>query len=131
MKVKTYCIYGFVERYVTTKLGKGSISFHFKDGIADSSGLTPATYITKNEFEQAVIEALPDFKNGTIRLQNVQVVEPVKVETMRISAEDITTLTAAKQYLIEQHGAKMEELQGKAAILAFAAKKDVVFPNLR
>lgn len=131
IKIKKYCIYGFVERYVTAKLGKGSISFHFKDGIADASGVTPATYVTKNPLEHSIIESHPDFKNGTIRLLDVQIVEPVVETAPKVTAEDITTLTAARQYLMEQHGATVEELQSKAAVLEWAAKHDIVFPNYK
>lgn len=132
MKLKKYCIYGFIERYVTARLGKGSVSFHFKDGVMDSAGMQPAVYVTGNPVEQAMLENHPDFKNGAIKLADIQVVEEPKIaeEEQKITAESVTTLTAAKQYLLE-HGATLEELQNKAAVFEWAAKNDIVFPNYK
>lgn len=129
MKQKTYCIYGFIERYVNARLGKGTISFHFENGVMDAAGVLPATYITKNAVEQAIIENHPDFKNGTIKLKDIKVIEePKKQEIAKITVESVTTFTEAKKYLLE-NGATMEELQNKAAVLEYAAKNDIVFPN--
>ena len=132
MKLKKYCIYGFIERYVTARLGKGSVSFHFKDGVMDSAGMQPAVYVTSNPVEQAMLENHPDFKNGAIKLVDIKVVEEPKIaeEEQKITAESVTTLTAAKQYLLEQ-GATVEELQNKAAVFEWAAKNDIVFPNYK
>ena len=131
MKLKKYCIYGFIERYVTARLGKGSVSFHFKDGVIDSAGVQPAVYVTGNPVEQAMLENHPGFKSGAIKLADIQVVEEPKIaEEQKITAESVTTLTAAKQYLLE-HGATLEELQNKAAVFEWAAKNDIVFPNYK
>lgn len=133
MKRKTYCIYGFIERYVTVRLGKGSVSFHFKDGVMDSSGIQPATYTTVNPIEQSLLENHPDFKNGSIKLKDIKVIEPPKQEApeeKKITAENVTTLAAAKQFLLE-NGATVEELQSKAAVFEWAAKHDIVFPNYK
>lgn len=133
MKIKTYCIYGFIERFVTARLGKGSVSFHFKDGVMDSAGVQPATYITGNAIEQSIIENHREFKNGAIKLKDVRVVEEPKQEATqekKITAENVTTLAAAKQFLLE-NGATVEELQSKAAVFEWAAKHDIVFPNYK
>ena len=133
MKIKTYCIYGFIERFVTARLGKGSVSFHFKDGVMDSAGVQPATYITGNAIEQSIIENHREFKNGAIKLKDVRVVEEPKQEATqekKITAENVTTLAAAKQFLLE-NGATVEELQSKAAVFEWAAKNDIVFPNYK
>ena len=133
MKIKTYCIYGFIERFVTARLGKGSVSFHFKDGAMDSAGVQPATYITGNAIEQSIIENHREFKNGAIKLKDVRVVEEPKQEATqekKITAENVTTLAAAKQFLLE-NGATVEELQSKAAVFEWAAKNDIVFPNYK
>lgn len=129
MKLKKYCINGFIERYVTARLGKGTISFHFEGGAMDASAVLPATYTTKNPVEQAILENHPDFKNGTIKLKEVQVIEdPKKVEEKKVSVESVTTFTEAKKYLLE-NGATVEELQNKAAVYEWAAAHDIVFPN--
>lgn len=129
MKLKKYCINGFVERYVTARLGKGTISFHFEGGAMDASAVLPATYTTKNPVEQAILENHPDFKNGTIKLKEVQVIEePKKVEEKKVTVDSVTTLAEAKKYLLE-NGATVEELQTKAAVFEWAAKHDIVFPN--
>ena len=129
MKLKKYCINGFIERYVTARLGKGTISFHFEGGAMDASAVLPATYTTKNPVEQAILENHPDFKNGTIKLKDIQVIEePKKVEEKKVSVESVTTFTEAKKYLLE-NGATVEELQNKAAVYEWAAAHDIVFPN--
>lgn len=129
MKLKKYCINGFIERYVTARLGKGTISFHFEGGAMDASAVLPATYTTKNPVEQAILENHPDFKNGTIKLKEIQVIEePKKVEEKKVSVESVTTFTEAKKYLLE-NGATVEELQNKAAVYEWAAAHDIVFPN--
>lgn len=129
MKLKKYCINGFIERYVTARLGKGTISFHFEGGAMDASAVLPATYTTKNPVEQAILENHPDFKNGTIKLKEVQVIEePKKVEEKKVAVESVTTFTEAKKYLLE-NGATVEELQNKAAVYEWAAAHDIVFPN--
>lgn len=129
MKLKKYCINGFIERYVTARLGKGTISFHFEGGAMDASAVLPATYTTKNPVEQAILENHPDFKNGTIKLKEVQVIEESKkVEEKKVSVESVTTFTEAKKYLLE-NGATVEELQNKAAVYEWAAAHDIVFPN--
>lgn len=129
MKLKKYCIYGFIERYVTARLGKGTISFHFEGGALDSSAVLPATYSTKNPVEQAILENHPDFKNGTIKLKEVLVIEePKKVEEKKVTVDSVTTFTEAKKYLLE-NGATVEELQNKAAVYEWAAAHDIVFPN--
>lgn len=131
MKLKTYCIHGFVERYVTARLGKGSMIFHFRDGVIDNSGRQPAVYVTANPVEQSVLENHPEFKSGAIKLMNVKVIEDPKnnqQEDKKVTVDSVTTLVAARQYLLE-HGATAEELQNKAAILGYAAKHDIVFPN--
>lgn len=129
MKLKKYCINGFIERYVTARLGKGTISFHFEGGAMDASAVLPATYTTKNPVEQAILENHPDFKNGTIKLKEVQVIEELKkVEEKKVSVESVTTFTEAKKYLLE-NGATVEELQNKAAVYEWAAAHDIVFPN--
>lgn len=132
MKIKTYSIYGFIERYVTARLGKGAVSFHFKDGVMDSAGVQPAVYITANPIEQSILESHRDFLNGTIKLRDVKEIEAPKVEEVskKITADNVTTLAAAKQYLLE-NGATVEELQSKAAVFEWAAKHDIVFPNYR
>lgn len=130
MKIKTYCIYGFIERYVTARLGKGSVSFHFKDGIMDSAGVQPAVYITANPIEQNIIENHHDFKNGTIKLKDTKVVEEHKEEKAKTVVADVITLADAKKYLLE-NSASMEVLQGRAAVLEYAAKNGIVFPNMK
>ena len=129
MKLKKYCINGFIERYVTARLGKGTISFHFEGGAMDASAVLPATYTTKNPVEQAILENHPDFKNGTIKLKEIQVIEePKKVEEKKVTVDSVTTFTEAKKYLLE-NGATVEELQNKAAVYEWAAAHDIVFPN--
>ena len=126
-KIVKYGISGAVERIIAFKMGKATMNIAFSGGIVDSAGIRPATFVAKNEFEQKIIENHPEFKNGTIKVIKEFVLndEIVKKETPE---DKVKTLQQARQFLIDK-GIPMEVLQNKAAILEYAAKNDIVFPN--
>ena len=126
-KIVKYGIYGVVERFVSFKLGKATMTITFSGGAIDSAAVRPATYTSRNAFEQKVIESHPDFKSGAIKVLKEQIVEdtPVVVETPE---SKVKTMQQARQYLIER-GVPVEVLQNKAAVLEQAEKKGINFPN--
>jgi hypothetical protein len=127
-KIVKYCIYGVVERYISIKAGKTTLNIAFSGGVMDSSGIKPAVYVTSNALEQYMIENHPDFKNGKIKVLKEQVIENAPIE--ETPEAKVRTLQQARQFLIEK-GVPMEVLQNKAAILEYAEKKGIVFPNYK
>jgi hypothetical protein len=121
---KEYAIKGVVERFISVPLGKGSVTLHFQGGAIDSALRRDATFSTTNPVEQAIVERLPEFKKGVIKLVRTIGTEPAKVAAVA----DVTTLQQARQYLIEK-GVSIEKLQNKADIKACAAEMNITFPN--
>ncbi len=121
---KEYAIKGVVERFISVPLGKGSVTLHFQGGSIDSALRRDATFSTTNPVEQAIVERLPEFKKGVIRLVRTIGTEPAKVAAVA----DVTTLQQARQYLIEK-GVSIEKLQNKADIKACADEMNITFPN--
>ena len=125
---KEYAIKGVVERFISVPLGKGSVTLHFQGGAIDSALRRDATFSTTNPVEQAIVERLPEFKKGVIRLVRTIGTEPAKVAEQAGVIDEVTTLQQARQYLIEK-GVSMEKLQNKADIKACAAEMNITFPN--
>lgn len=121
---KEYAIKGVVERFISVPLGKGSVTLHFQGGAIDSALRRDATFSTTNPVEQAIVERLPEFKKGVIKLVRTIGTEPAKVAAVA----DVTTLQQARQHLLEK-GVPMEKLQNKADIKACAAEMNITFPN--
>lgn len=131
---KEYAIKGVVERFISVPLGKGSVTLHFQGGAIDSALRRDATFSTTNPVEQAIVERLPEFKKGVIRLvrtigtEPAKVAKPAKVAEQAGVIDEVTTLQQARQYLIEK-GVSIEKLQNKADIKACAAEMNITFPN--
>lgn len=129
MKIKTYGIVGVVERFVLKKVGPGTVRFRFSGGAIDSSVSRPAQYTTSNVTEQAIIESLPEFKKGVIKVIRTVVSED-KTEKKGTVLADVTNLQEARKVLMERE-VPMAELQTKAAVLQAAKRLDITFPNLK
>lgn len=124
---KEYAIKGIVERFISVPLGKGSITIHFEGGAIDSSIRRDATFSTTNPVEQAIVERLPEFKRGVIKL--VRTIGEPPVEKEDTPEAKVKTLQQARQFLMDM-GVPMEELQSKAKVLEAAKEKGITFPNL-
>lgn len=130
-KLIKYGIYGAVERIIAVRIGKATMNITFSGGALDSSGVIPATFTTKNIFEQKVIENHPEFKSGVIKVIHTQNIDEPKAEEKKLlSVSEITSLQQARQYLMDKYGVPMEKMQSKAKVLEAAKEKDVTFPNL-
>lgn len=125
---KEYAIKGVVERFISVPLGKGSVTLHFQGGAIDSALRRDATFSTTNPVEQAIVERLPEFKKGVIRLVRTIGTEPVKVAEAGV-IDDVTTLQQARQYLMDNFEVTIEELQTRANVKEVAAKMNITFPN--
>ncbi len=125
---KVYAIKGIVERFISVPLGKGTITIHFEGGAIDSALRRDATFSTTNPVEQAIVERLPEFKKGVIKLVRT-IGEPKSVEKEDAPEAKVKTLQQARQFLMDM-GVPMEELQSKAKVLEAAKEKGITFPNL-
>lgn len=68
MKIKTYGIKGLLEWHGIVSAGKIKMEVSFTNGSTTSVGVSPASFITKDELTQFVIENSDQFKNGRIIL---------------------------------------------------------------
>lgn len=68
MKIKTYGIRGLLEWHGIVSAGKIKMEVSFTNGSTTSVGVSPASFITKDELTQFVIENSDQFKNGRIVL---------------------------------------------------------------
>ncbi len=124
---KEYAIKGVVERFISVPLGKGSVTLHFQGGAIDSALRRDATFSTTNPVEQAIVERLPEFKKGVIRLVRTIGTNP-EPEREPKPEDAVNNLQMAKDFLLKQ-GAAMEELQTKAQVLETARKMGFKFEN--
>lgn len=124
---KEYAIKGVVERFISVPLGKGSVTLHFQGGAIDSALRRDATFSTTNPVEQAIVERLPEFKKGVIKLVRTIGTNP-EPEREPKPEDAVNNLQQARQYLIEK-GVSIEKLQNKADIKACAAEMNITFPN--
>ena len=125
---KRYVISGFVEYFLKVR-GKNKLyTCRFENGAVSGLGCVPASFITDKEEAQELLEKTEEFKTGRIKLADVYG-EPEKPKGNEVP--EVTTMQEARKYLIEHEGAAMEELQNKAAVQDYAAKKNITFPNWR
>ena len=68
--VKTYGIYGLLEWHGTVQCGGITMKLSFTNGSTTAYGVSPATFTTKDEATQFVIENSDKFKSGKIKLIN-------------------------------------------------------------
>lgn len=130
-KLIKYGIYGAIERIIAARIGKATMNITFSGGALDSSGVVPATFVTKNAFEQKVIENHPEFKGGVIKVIHTQIIdEPKAQEKELLSVPEVASLQQARQYLMDKMDVPMEKMQSKAKVLEAAKEKGVTFPNL-
>lgn len=140
--------------------GAGRLPIRFTGGIPDPKYLIPATYTTDSEFEQMVIELSPQFNTKVFRFGpdgrkiegpstfNVKIansaekaaeaapkkagrpriVEPVVDDTKVY--KNVETLGEATEILLDL-GAKADELNGPAGVMAAMLRMKVSFPNLK
>ena len=125
---KEYAIKGVVERFISVPLGKGSVTLHFQGGAIDSALRRDATFSTTNLVEQAIVERLPEFKKGVIKLVRTIKTEPESKKEAK-PEDAVKTLQQARQFLIDM-GVPMEELQSRVKVLEAAKEKGITFPNL-
>lgn len=68
MKIKTYGIKGLLEWYGTVTCNGVAMKVAFTNGSVTAMGVAPATFTTKDELTQFVIENSEQYKKGRITL---------------------------------------------------------------
>ena len=121
---KKYIINGAVE----FSLQAGGHLIRFENGAISGLCTVPASYTTDKKAIQDIVENTNLFKSGRIKIAEVYG-EPEKSKGNEVP--EVTTMQEARKYLMEHEGAAMEDLQNKAAVQDYAAKKNIVFPNWR
>lgn len=101
----------------------------FEGGAVSGLGSRAASYTTSDKNVQELLENSKEFKSGMIKIAE-EYGEPAKVAEAVAAVADVTTLQQARQYLIEK-GVSIEKLQNKTAILEYAEKSGISFPNYK
>lgn len=79
MKIKTYGINGLLEWYGTVSCNGVTMKVAFTNGSVTAMGVAPATFTTKDELTQFVIENSEQYKQGRItKLRETILPDPVK-----------------------------------------------------
>ena len=141
--IKVYGIHGKTTALlrISTRSGKSWIEVEFKRGkLGLGASNQAATFSTADPTQQAIIEDSPMF-GGKIKLLRVyrgdseQIAAPLATEkpngaeVTKVNVPDVTTREQAITYL-KSRGAKATQLRSDEAIVAFAEKIGVSFPNL-
>ncbi len=126
--IKTYGINGLLEWHGVLKCGATSMKVSFTGGTTTAYGVAPATFTTKDELTQFVVENSDKFKEGRIILLRKQAIGEEQSEAERVSSEEALPAAAspqleektfscgddAKSYLMEEHGFPISRLRNKA-----------------
>lgn len=143
--VKTYGIYGLLEWHGVVKHGTISMKVSFTNGTTTAYGVSPATFTTKDEVTQYVIENSDKFKSGRIKLVSARPLVPTAEEKKAamskapetaetpVSEEGANELTEkefrivedAKDYLSEQFGASRSKMRTKSECEAVAKEHGI------
>lgn len=94
-------------------------------------------YTTNSVVEQRAIETSKRYLRGEIVcVSEVEIADEVMPEVVTTQAQavevvnGITTVQAAREYLVEAKGAKASELNNREAVLAYAERVGVKFAEL-
>ena len=98
---------------------------------------TEGYYTTDSAVEQRAIETSKRYLRGEIVcVSEVEIADEVMPEVVTTQAQavevvnGITTVQAAREYLVESKGAKASELNNREAVLAYAERVGVKFAEL-
>jgi hypothetical protein len=96
-----------------------------------------AYYTTNSVVEQRAIETSKRYLRGEIVcVSEVEIADEVMPEVVTTQAQavevvnGITTVQAAREYLVAEKGAKASELNNREAVLAYAERVGVKFAEL-
>ena len=154
--IKTYGINGLLEWHGFISSNGVSMQLHFTNGSMTAHGVAPATFTSKNELTQYIIENSDQFRNGRIRLVRAVPVpgsenedkpaapaeKPVQSTGTVNQADDgendegaagerkqvkVSSVEDAKDYLVEHCGLKSSNLRTRAACIAAGEEHGIEF----
>ena len=101
----------------------------FRDG-GNPPFFSHATLTTDDEKLIGYIRSMDEYGKTIIEEEVPKEEKKVNTGEEPTIYEDVTTVQAAKDILVEKHGAKVSALPNKGAILSFASENNIQFPNL-
>lgn len=114
----------------------------FTNGSTTAYGVAPATFITKDEITQRIIENSDEFKSGRIKLvRKVELPDEEKKGSDKSASKTAADGTVVKEYpevtgtqkaieVLKEYGVDAALIKTKADAKRFAAEKNISFPNL-
>lgn len=117
--IKTYGINGLLEWHGHVHSNRLTMKVDFTNGCATAYGVSPATFITKDELTQHVIENSEEFKGGRIRIVSVhEIPGSEEPEAPKEAEAPVTPVEAAvtepEAYPEGNHGVDTIEVADKA-----------------
>jgi len=150
--IKTYGIDGLLEWHGSIDSNGVKMKVHFTNGSLTAVGVAPATFTTKNELTQRIIENSDQFKSGRIRLTMCAELPGEKEKPAAAAGKQATdqaqaanavsqdsgvkgekkqvkvsSVEDAKDYLVENYGLKSSNLRTRAACIAAGEENGVEF----
>lgn len=142
---KTYGINGMLEWHGIVESHGVKMKVSFTNGSVSAFGAAPATFTTSKPITQHIIENSEQFKGGRIFIyQSVElpgeeqpkrsVKAAVEANDAEPSAEktvvEVSSLTEAKEYLMENFSIGSSKLRNRAAIMEQAEANGIEFVGL-
>lgn len=136
--LKTYGIHGLLEWHGTIHSNGMTMQLDFTNGSTTAYGIAPASYSTKNELTQHIIENSDEFKSGRIRLiRSIVLAEDKKPAANSKDGKtakdykEVTKTQEAKDILQKEYGYNVENIRSKAQAHEAAKAVGISFPNLQ
>lgn len=138
----TYEIHGQIERNCYFRIGKALVRIEFAGGSINSTGVSPAHYVTENALFQKAIESSDVFRSGEIKRGKVELIHEagdndeavandcvIACDNVKVFPE-VTNMQQARSVLMASpYNCTLAQLQTKNAIKAVAQESGVTFPN--
>lgn len=134
--IKTYGINGLLEWHGTLHSGGVKLRVDFTNGSTTAYGVAPATFMTKDELTQRLIENSDEFKSGRVRLvRTVQLPDEQTASGKAASGAktypEVTKTQEAKEILQSEYHYDATNIRSKADVHEAAKKLNISFPNLQ
>lgn len=133
--LKVYGMNGLLEWHGIVTANGVKMKVDFTNGSVTAFGVAPATFATRNELTQFILENSDMYKSGRIRIvQMVQEDTPAEEEAPEQAPAEAEAQTQeyvekkfacgddAKAYLMEEHGFPISHLRNKSQMEAAAAQ---------
>ena len=99
--IKTYGINGLLEWHGVIHSGGIKMKVDFTNGSVTAYGVAPATFITKHELTQHIIENSEEFKSGRIKLVNKNQLPEAVSAIVEEKIEDTNETPAVQKEVVE------------------------------